>query len=105
MSIEIGKSKNLTLISGPCAIESEEMSMSIAEYISEMTKHMLYIWIRFLHQNLQYCRIFEGDTTLFEDHIKTTPLSVTVSKLLQNSHKAVLSVPLSLSALAIREPA
>ncbi len=40
MSIEIGKSKNLTLISGPCAIESEEMSMSIAEYISEMTKDL-----------------------------------------------------------------
>ena len=40
MSIEIGKSKNLTLISGPCAIESEKMSMSIAETICELTKDL-----------------------------------------------------------------
>ena len=33
MSIDIGKSKNLTLISGPCAIESENSTLSIAEYI------------------------------------------------------------------------
>ena len=40
MSIEIGKSKNLTLISGPCAIESEKLSMSIAETISELTNDL-----------------------------------------------------------------
>ena len=33
MSIEIGKSKNLSLISGPCAIESEELCLSIADHI------------------------------------------------------------------------
>ena len=40
MSIEIGKSKNLTLISGPCSIESEKMSLSIAEYICEIIKDL-----------------------------------------------------------------
>ena len=40
MSIRIGKSKNLTLISGPCAIESEKISMSIAETICELTKDL-----------------------------------------------------------------
>ena len=40
MIIEIGKSKNLTLISGPCSIESEEMSLFIAEYICEITKDL-----------------------------------------------------------------
>ena len=36
MSVEIGKSKNLTLISGPCAIESEELCLSIAEHICDL---------------------------------------------------------------------
>ena len=45
MSIEIGKSKNLTLISGPCVIESEEMSMSIAETICEITKDLPIAYI------------------------------------------------------------
>ena len=40
MSLEIGKSKNLTLISGPCVIESEKMSMNIAEHICEITKNL-----------------------------------------------------------------
>ena len=40
MLINIGKSKNLTLISGPCAIESEKLSMSIAEHICEITKDL-----------------------------------------------------------------
>ena len=38
MSIDIGKSKNLTLISGPCAIESEKLTLSIAEFICDITK-------------------------------------------------------------------
>ena len=38
MSIDIGKSKNLTLISGPCAIESEKLTLSIAEFICNVTK-------------------------------------------------------------------
>ena len=37
MSIDIGKSKNLTLISGPCAIESENSTLSIAEHICGIT--------------------------------------------------------------------
>ena len=40
MLINIGRSKNLTLISGPCAIESEKLSMSIAEHICEITKDL-----------------------------------------------------------------
>ena len=40
MSLDIGNSKNLTLISGPCAIESEKMTLSIAEYICEITKDL-----------------------------------------------------------------
>ena len=36
-NINIGKSKNLTLISGPCALETEKMSMTIAEHICEIT--------------------------------------------------------------------
>ncbi|MBT3549362.1 MAG: 3-deoxy-8-phosphooctulonate synthase [Gammaproteobacteria bacterium] len=40
MSINIGKTKELTLISGPCAIESEKMSMSIAEHICEITQKL-----------------------------------------------------------------
>ena len=40
MLVNIGKSKNLTLISGPCAIESEKLSMSIAEHICEITKDL-----------------------------------------------------------------
>jgi 2-dehydro-3-deoxyphosphooctonate aldolase (KDO 8-P synthase) len=40
MSVNIGKTKDLTLISGPCAIESEKMSMSIAEYICEATNDL-----------------------------------------------------------------
>ena len=40
MPIDIGKSKNLTLISGPCAIESEEMSLAIAGHICEITKDL-----------------------------------------------------------------
>ena len=40
MSVNIGKTKDLTLISGPCAIESEKLSMSIAEYICEATNDL-----------------------------------------------------------------
>ena len=40
MLLDIGNSKNLTLISGPCAIESEKMTLSIAEYICEITKDL-----------------------------------------------------------------
>ena len=39
-SIHIGKSLDLTLISGPCAIESEDLSMRIAEHICEITKDL-----------------------------------------------------------------
>ena len=39
-SIRIGKSSDLTLISGPCAIESEDLSMRIAEHICEITKDL-----------------------------------------------------------------
>ena len=35
--INIGKTKNLTLISGPCAIESEELCLKIAEHMCEIT--------------------------------------------------------------------
>ena len=38
--ITIGKSKNLTLISGPCAIESEESSMKIADFMCTLTRDM-----------------------------------------------------------------
>ena len=40
MSIDIGKSKNLTLISGPGSIESEKMSLSIAEDICDIFKDL-----------------------------------------------------------------
>ena len=40
MLVNIGKTKDLTLISGPCAIESEKLSMSIAEYICEATNDL-----------------------------------------------------------------
>ena len=40
MSLDIGNSKNLTLISGPCAIESETMTLSIAEYMCEITNDL-----------------------------------------------------------------
>ena len=40
MSLDIGNCKNLTLISGPCAIESETMTLSIAEYMCEITKDL-----------------------------------------------------------------
>ena len=40
MLLEIGKSKNLTLISGPCAIESEKLCLSIAEHICSMVKDL-----------------------------------------------------------------
>ena len=33
----IGKTKNLTLISGPCAIESEDLCLKIAEHMCEIT--------------------------------------------------------------------
>jgi len=35
--INIGKTKNLTLISGPCAIESEDLCLKIAEHMCEIT--------------------------------------------------------------------
>tara|TARA_B100000927_G_scaffold250759_1_gene215310 strand:- start:36 stop:839 length:804 start_codon:yes stop_codon:yes gene_type:complete len=38
--IEIGKTNNLTLISGPCAIESEELCMNIAEKIVRVTEDL-----------------------------------------------------------------
>ena len=38
--IEIGKTNNLTLISGPCAIESEELCMNIAEKIVRVTENL-----------------------------------------------------------------
>ena len=40
MTVNIGKTKDLTLISGPCAIESEKLSMSIAEHICEITHNL-----------------------------------------------------------------
>ena len=40
MPVNIGKTKDLTLISGPCAIESEKLSMSIAEHICEITHNL-----------------------------------------------------------------
>ena len=40
MSVEIGKSKNLTLISGPCAIESEELCLSIADHICDLIQDL-----------------------------------------------------------------
>ena len=40
MTVNIGKIKDLTLISGPCAIESEKLSMSIAEHICEITHNL-----------------------------------------------------------------
>ena len=49
MSIEIGKSKNLTLISGPCAIESEEMSLAIAGHICEITKDLPISYLSLIH--------------------------------------------------------
>ena len=39
-NIKIGKSKDLSLISGPCAIESEDMSMKVAEKICEITRNL-----------------------------------------------------------------
>ena len=38
--IEIGKTNNLTLISGPCAIESEGLCMNIAEKIVRVTEDL-----------------------------------------------------------------
>ena len=35
--INIGKTKNLTLISGPCAIESEELCLQVAEHMCKIT--------------------------------------------------------------------
>ena len=40
MSVEIGKSKNLTLISGPCAIESEELCLLIADHICDLIQDL-----------------------------------------------------------------
>ncbi len=40
MIVNIGKTKDLTLLSGPCAIESEKLSMSIAEHMCEITKDL-----------------------------------------------------------------
>ena len=36
----IGKSKNLTLISGPCAIESEELCLLIADHICDLIQDL-----------------------------------------------------------------
>tara|TARA_B100000945_G_C20369396_1_gene591290 strand:+ start:550 stop:1347 length:798 start_codon:yes stop_codon:yes gene_type:complete len=38
--LNIGKGKNLTLISGPCAIESEKLCMSVAERLVRMTEKL-----------------------------------------------------------------
>ena len=38
--IEIGKTKNLTLISGPCAIESESLCERIAHHICQITEKL-----------------------------------------------------------------
>ena len=38
--IEIGKTKNLSLISGPCAIESEELCFNVAEQMCEITEKL-----------------------------------------------------------------
>ena len=38
--IDIGKSKNLSLISGPCAIESEELCYNVAEHMCKITNSL-----------------------------------------------------------------
>ena len=38
--LSIGKEKNLTLISGPCAIESEQLCMSVAERLVRITEKL-----------------------------------------------------------------
>ncbi len=38
--LNIGKEKNLTLISGPCAIESEQLCMSVAETLVRITEKL-----------------------------------------------------------------
>ena len=39
-NITIGKTKELSLISGPCAIENEDISMKVAERICKITENL-----------------------------------------------------------------